>query len=215
VKISWLNSGLFFACASLTSPAAADVITLDVRAFTDGRDLLIIRGNSLQWDHLDYAAVGRHSEGVIGGRNDPTIISTATNGIPVLTNFNWYPDWPEPPPAEIRYPAYSSVFSGLSPSFPSQDYGVTLDVVSARDQLSIYSLPSAGNGYALTLDFNDDPSGGPVWYEARATINTSGKSAVPEPSTWAMFVLGFFGIGCAARRTMSKRLGSAVPSEAG
>jgi len=31
-----------------TAPAAADVITIDIRAFIDGRDLLIIQGNTLQ-----------------------------------------------------------------------------------------------------------------------------------------------------------------------
>jgi hypothetical protein len=154
----------------------------------------------LQWDHLDYAAVGR-----FGGANEPTIISTTRNGSPILTNYNWYPDWPEPPPAEIRYPAYSSIFTGLIPSFPLQEYSVILDVISARYRLSIYSLPSAANGYALTLDFNDDPPAQAAWYEAKVTIDTSGTGTgtVPEPSTWAMILLGFSGLGCAGHRRAS------------
>src|SRR5262249_46783369 len=34
---------------------------IDIKAFIDGRDLLIIKNGTLQWDHLDYAAVGRHN----------------------------------------------------------------------------------------------------------------------------------------------------------
>ena len=33
-------------------------ITLDVTAYVDGRDRLIIKGGTLQWRHFDYAAVG-------------------------------------------------------------------------------------------------------------------------------------------------------------
>ena len=177
------------ALLATVSPAMADIITIDVQAYIDGRDLLSIDGNTLQWRHLDYAAVGRYGG---GNGNEPTIISTTLDGSPILTNYNWYPDWPEPPPAEIRYPAVSSIFLGLTPSLPSSVYGVSLEVVSATNSLSIYSLPSAANNYALTLDFNDDPHGGAAWYEAKVTIDTS---VVPELSTWVMMALGFMALG--------------------
>jgi hypothetical protein len=199
MKLSRRHIGFFFACTAVIGPARADIITVDIQAYTDGRDLLIVRGDTLQWDHLDYAAVGR-----LGGANEPTIISTTLNGSPISTNYNWYPDWPEPPPAEIRYPAYSSIFTGLAPSFPSQNYSASLNVVSARYSLSIYSFPSAANGYALTLDFNDDPPGGAAWYEAKVTIDTSGASPVPESSTWAMIALGFVALGIVGYGSMRK-----------
>jgi hypothetical protein len=197
VRVCFINIGCFFA---ISHPALADIITIDVQAQIDGRDLLSIDGNTLQWHHLDYAAVGRYG----GNFNEPTIISTTLNGSPVLTNYDWYPEWPEPPPAQIRYRADSSVFTGLMPSLPPHGYGVGLDVVSARDSLSIYSLPSAANNYALTLDFNDDPSGAVAWYEAKVTIDTSGTSPVPELSTWAMMALGLVILGFARYRASRK-----------
>ena len=35
-------------------------ITLEISALIDGRDQLIIQGDTLQWHHFDFAAVGRH-----------------------------------------------------------------------------------------------------------------------------------------------------------
>jgi hypothetical protein len=68
----------------------SDTITIDIQAFIDGRDQLIIQGNTLQWDHIDYAAVGRYL-----GANEPTIITTTLNGVTQLNQTDWYPTWPE------------------------------------------------------------------------------------------------------------------------
>lgn len=207
----WLPYTIAALASTLAVAPASAAITMNIQAFIDGRDLLVIQGNTMQWHHLDYAAVGRilHADG--SGRNDPTIISTALDGVADLTNYNWYPDWPEPVPAEIRYPAFSSVFTGLSPSFPMQDYHAALSIVTAREHLSIFQQPSAANGYTLVLDFNDDRSGGAVWYEANITLadgpggGDPPPGTVPEPSTWAMLVLGFAGIGVASRRAVRRR----------
>ncbi|MBI4641246.1 MAG: hypothetical protein HY731_11160 [Candidatus Tectomicrobia bacterium] len=50
--------------------------TLRVQAHIDGRSRLILRANTAQWHHLDFAAPGRH-----GFVNLPTII----NGV------QWFP----------------------------------------------------------------------------------------------------------------------------
>jgi hypothetical protein len=212
MKRWFVSAASLMALALPTVAAAADIITLDIRAFVDGRDLLIIRGNTLQWDHRDFAAVGRIKMADGSGRNDPTVISTSLNGVAVLADYNWYPEWPEPVPAEIRYPAYSSVFSLLSPDFPLLDYAPSLHVVSARDRLSVNVLPSAANGYAFILDFNDNPSGGAAWYEARITVggDVVPPPTVPEPGTWAMLVTGLGGIGMASRRSARQRIGIAA-----
>jgi hypothetical protein len=59
---------LIVAMCPKTGPGA----TLMVEALVDGRDELFIPGNTLQWKHFDYSAVGRH-----GDRDEPTIITTA------------------------------------------------------------------------------------------------------------------------------------------
>jgi hypothetical protein len=136
--------------------AYGNTITYDIDAYIDGQDLLYIQGDTIQWDHLDYAAVGRY-----GGGNQPTIINGS----------DWYPSWPAVPPDEIRSPAWSSVGT-LAPALPSQDMTVTLDPIFARDSLTISQLPTGANGYTLVLDFNDDVSPGPAWYEGVVTVNT-------------------------------------------
>ena len=99
-----------------THRAMAEAVVYEIEARIDGRDFLYVRADTLQWYHQDFAAVGRHE-----GINEPTIISSWLNGVQQMDHVAWIPDWPEPPPAEIRYPAWSSVFSGLTPSLPQAD----------------------------------------------------------------------------------------------
>ena len=132
----------------------------------------------MQWHHLDYAAVGRYG----GTGNEPTIISTAVNGVP-QTTVDWFPKWPEPAPAQIRYDAYSSVFTGLSPALPFDDMNVSFTSVVSRNYTGIDQLPSISNGYTLILDFNDDPVGGPAWYEVQLTIDLASDGPLPVSAT--------------------------------
>jgi hypothetical protein len=140
--------------------------TLNVRALIDGRDQLIIRSNTLEWHHFDFAAVGRHE-----GRNEPTILTTTSNGVTVMDHYNWIPDWPEPPPAEIRYEAFSSVFTNLNPPAPASAEPVTLEIIQARSSLSIVQQPSAANDFTTLLQFDDNNGGGSDWYEGRLTFS--------------------------------------------
>jgi len=148
-----------------------------VRAYIDGRDLLYLQAGMLQWHHLEYAAVGRWS-----GANDPTIVSSWSNGVPTLVDDNWYPAWPEPPPAEIRYETSSSIYTALTPALPTQPMAVTLGPVQARARFSIYQYPVSTNNYALVLDFDDSDMGNPqIGYAAWYDINVKIVSPVPAP----------------------------------
>jgi hypothetical protein len=64
----------------------------------------------------------------------------------------------------------------------------------------IFNLYDFQNAYGLA-NSTDDPSGGlggpPI---NEAIDNFSVTAAVPEPSTWAMMILGFFGLGFMAYR---------------
>jgi uncharacterized delta-60 repeat protein len=146
-------------------------LVFDIQAFIDGRDQLVFRGNTLQWSHYENAAVGRWE-----GHNEPTIISTAMGGQPVLTNVSWIPTWPEPPPAEIRYPANSSLFTGLAPAMPaSENLNVVLTAISVRGAATVVQTPSTTNAFALVIDFDDNPLGGADWYHISLAVT------LPEP----------------------------------
>src|ERR1700679_305124 len=82
-------------------------ITYDVTGLIDVADLLVIQGSQVQWHHPGSgAAVGRHS-----GANVATTISSTQDGVTNLDDFAWTPTWPQDPPAEIRYDAYSSALN--------------------------------------------------------------------------------------------------------
>lgn len=74
--------------------------------------------------------------------------------------------------------------------------------------LSSYGVPDYGSItlfiYAYDLRFPDDPNLNKYAY-AHALINSFEVSGVPEPSTWAMMILGFTGIGGLIYRRQKKR----------
>jgi hypothetical protein len=190
----------------------ADTLTYDINALIDGRDLLIIQGNTLQWHHLDYAAVGRY-----GGQNLPTVVSSTDDGATVLNKYQWIPTWPLPPPDEIRFEAYSSVFSGLAPALPTTGrLGITVAPVDAggswclsepgRDtcgSVSIFQFPDTTNGNTAIVDFNDDPIGGAAFYTVQISVDTGGS--VPEPGSGALIgLIGSVLIVAGLRRRLPK-----------
>jgi hypothetical protein len=119
---------------------------IQIQALIDGRSQLILKGDTAQWHHLDYAAPGRHDF-----RNEPTII----NGIA------WYPKWPDRRNTQNQdCNCYSDVLSGVSPAIPSRAAKVTLRTIRSRGETTILQQPSAANGYTLIIEFNDNPQGG-------------------------------------------------------
>jgi hypothetical protein len=130
-------------------------ITYDVAGLIDVADLLIIQGSEIQWYHPGSgAAVGRHS-----GANVATTISSTVDGVASLNDFAWIPSWPANPPAEIRYDAYSSVLSGLTPAMPSGSMSVEVSVLAGRGSASIQQYPDATNNWTLIVRFADGVSG--------------------------------------------------------
>jgi hypothetical protein len=143
-KFIYFISALFIAW--LLGTVAHAEIVIDIEAHIDGQDQLIIKANTLQWHHLESAAVGRHN-----GANSPTIIHTKENGVAV-TEAVWLPKWPKRPPDEIRPEAFSSVFRGLIPPIPT-DW--SLIKLFGRGDVKIVEQPDAGNDYTLVLEFDD------------------------------------------------------------
>lgn len=177
------------ALAALGLPAAGHASTLVIEAYVDGRDQIALRGDTAQWLHFDYAAVGRW---------DNQDLPTYFNGVA------WTPTWlGYPAPNEIRVSgAVSSTYTGLSPALPEGHMGVTLiNLTSGRGPVSIVQFPDAANAYTLKIEFNDNDIGLPAasyagWYTVQLEI-----SPVLEPSAYALWLAGLGLAGFAARRS--------------
>jgi hypothetical protein len=152
-------------------------ITYDVTALIDVADLLVIQGSEVQWHHPGSGAtVGRHS-----GGNVATTISSTLDEITNLDDFAWIPTWPEDPPAEIRYDAYSSV-DDLTPALPSVNMAVDVSVLSGRGSASIQQFPDATNGWTLIVQFADGASGAAL-LTVHISVELVSLSIVPLDST--------------------------------
>lgn len=178
-----LGALAFGAMALMPGRSSATVVTVEAWAWIDGRDFLYVQSNNVFWRHWDYNIPGRED-----GHFDPTYISTTLDGVPVLTNYAWYPDWPN----GGGYGAFSSAFTGLTPAAPTMDSIFTWEVLAARYSLTLNDGPNSGNGYNAVFDFNDDPPGGASWYGVKMRFEF-----VPEPS--GLLALGV-GLAALAKR---------------
>lgn len=173
----------FTLCALLavaTSASRADVLTYDVTGHIDSNDFLLIHGPTLQWHHVDTggAAVGRHS-----GNNFPTVVSTSLNGVTQMGVTDWTPTWPLPVPNEIRFEAYSSLLTGVTPILPASDpLSVDTSVIAGRGSLTVTQLPALDNDYTLIVRFSDGFSGS---RDLRGLITV----VTPEPASLGLLAL--------------------------
>ena len=87
-----------------------------------------------------------------------------------MDHVPWVPDWPQPPPDEIRFEAFSSVFSGLSPAIPTREMTVAIEPIAVRGNVRIAQQPSEANGYTSIIEFNDYGPLGPGTYRRPADL---------------------------------------------
>jgi len=167
---------------------AVNTLIYDITGSIDGTDFLIIQGSTFQWHHPanSAAAVGRQ-----GGTNKPTTISTFRNGTSLINAFDWTPDWPNPPPDNIRFDAYSSVLTPFNPALEGDILSVSIQKISGRGTVTIEQLPDSSNNYTLIARYADGANGAAL-LDGRITVVTS----IPEPGV-AWLVLG--GAGLVAR----------------
>lgn len=142
-------------------------ITIEIRADIDGRSQLILRGNTAQWHHFDFAAPGRQLF-----TNFPTTI----NGV------DWFPVWPDVPNAENRFcNCFSDVFTGVVPPLPAQPIEVGLQILSVvrhdapgepAGTVAIVQFPTPENNFTIIVEFDDNPQFGSAFYHVRLRIRT-------------------------------------------
>ena len=154
---------IVLAVATTAAPARAGTIVYTFSACIDGRGLLLIQGDTLQWQLVSDIPVGIPTADC---PENPTIISTSLNGQKVIDKFRWFPVFDYPAAAG----ALSSVLSGLRPPLPSSDMQVTAKIIQARDSAGVQQLPTAENAYTLILNFEDDVSLGEGLYIIEVTI---------------------------------------------
>jgi hypothetical protein len=80
---------------------------------------------------------------------------------------------------------------------------IGIEVASGNDE-RLHSLTGNFQFYFFGLNTNDKTSGDNVLLASLQGVTTNLTSPVPEPSTWAMLTLGFFGIGFLAYRQKGK-----------
>jgi hypothetical protein len=150
MAVATLASGLLVASGSAMAQAQTSIL---IGAYIDGRDHLVIQGDRLSWYHIAFAAVGRH-----GGVNAATVVQAQD------WNLSWLPRWPEPPPNEIRFEAWSS--TGVAPTVmvPKTEARWHVTKYIGPGPVRVVAQPTASNGYNLVVDFNDNVIAGPTYY---------------------------------------------------
>jgi hypothetical protein len=149
-------------------------LVIDLRAYVDGRDWLLIQNHTLRWHHFDFSAPGRHE-----WANEPTTVSTSDRGRPVMTDRAWLPVWPIPPPwlgpleawEYWNYEVLSATFAELAPPLPHAKVTVRVVPVAGTGTVRVVQQPAADNDYLLIVEFDDNAHGGPAWHNVRLEID--------------------------------------------
>jgi PEP-CTERM motif len=102
----------------------------------------------------------------------------------------------------LYFPAASNSNQGFTNASSYLDTGgITVTTIGGV----LFNLYDYQNGYGLA-NSTDDPSGGLGSAPVNEAITSFRVSAVPEPSTWAMMILGFCGLGFMAYRRKQSAL---------
>jgi len=141
-------------------------ITLNIRAYVDGRSQLIMMADAAYWRHLDFEAPGRWE---FGEGNQPTYL----NGV------KWEPIWPDIPDLTNEFcNCNSSIYRGI-PTLARTNQRIWLDVVQGRGRVAVIQQPNAENNYTVILEMDDNSFGGAEWYEVNLNYIVGRTEAGP------------------------------------
>jgi hypothetical protein len=142
-----------------------------------------------------------------GGSFGPTSITTGTSGTLTLGSFTLSDNVNSLDNDKFTVKVNFTAPAGTNPD--PQTFTATLDATvlffSAGLEIDFSNTPLtfAFNGGTFTLALNDVNLGINIFNSSDTealTGTVTVTSAVPEPSTWAMMILGFFGVGFVAYR---------------
>lgn len=157
----------------------------------DGRSLLYIDDNTMQWNHLNFDKPGQH------GGITPMYISFYENSITKYNNYEWYTSWT----GNLSDPLHLQDF--VSP----EDGNFSFKSITSRESLTVLQLPSAFNSYQTIIDFNDNNTGGSAWYKFQLDYSANSPVAsTPEPGTILLMGIGLAGSAFIKRRMNKARL---------
>lgn len=172
-----MGTGFLPLVARAQSPSE---ITIEIRADIDGRSQLILRGNTAQWHHFDFAAPGRQ---------------LFTNFPTTINSVDWYPIWPDVPDAENRdCNCFSDIFTGVVPALPAQPMEIGLQILSvvrpgARCEptgtIAIVQFPTPDNNFTTIVEFDDNPQDGSAFYDVRLRIRTLPMTVQIDIRPWS------------------------------
>ncbi|MEO6452440.1 MAG: T9SS type A sorting domain-containing protein [Ginsengibacter sp.] len=116
--------------------------SMTFRAYIDGSDYIHVLGNKVWYVHRNFQLPGKWD-----GANEPTYINGNV----------WFPDWS----GDI-----SDKYTLLNPPLASPIISdVTIEKISGRGPVTLTQFPDADNNYEAIILADDDPPGGPDWYE--------------------------------------------------
>ena len=147
------------------------------------------------------AVSGTGTLSILGLKNAPIVLITAST-----PGASGYPD------NLLGYRANDGTdYFDLDQAYPISTNGLLFAVGTTTAQWGLdpqFAIWSEGTGYAAAFTGN---VGGTEYYNLQGSAMASATGAVPEPSTWAMFGIGFAGLGLAGwRKTRTNRLAVAV-----
>jgi len=172
-------------------------------------------------------AAGTFSDANLGISNVAITGFVANDYLPHFDNdpnipfsFSWYTGVGFPASASSTLLSYDNLFyaglgapvtcMGVPAGGVVDDYGVLMTLANG-DVFDLWSDGGSGDmiyGAAVAtssaiIDYQDPYPGNPAWDGPAAPTNLT-VAVVPEPSTWAMMVLGFAGLGFASYRSSRK-----------
>ncbi len=160
-------ASLITACSLFEKPTPT---SLNIRAYIDGRSQLVIQGDVLYWQHLDFDAPGRWE---LGETQEPTYLNQTA----------WQPLWPDIPDETNDFCNCSSSTAVGIPSLTRSDQQVEVRFVQGRGRVFIVQQPQAENEYTLIVELNDNDLEGADWYELSLEYLTRKSDPVTSATT--------------------------------